>query len=83
MKAAIYAHYSSEAQRESSIEDQVRLCRDEAHDLEVIYMRRFAGTVPLIVLPLIATRTSVFRRRGIRVSASGFMAGVHSSSTAT
>jgi DNA invertase Pin-like site-specific DNA recombinase len=30
MRAAIYARYSSENQRESSIEDQVRLCRQEA-----------------------------------------------------
>ncbi len=29
MKAAIYARYSSENQRESSIEDHVRLCRAE------------------------------------------------------
>jgi site-specific DNA recombinase len=30
MRAAIYARYSSENQREASIEDQVRLCRQEA-----------------------------------------------------
>ncbi len=30
MRAAIYARYSSENQRETSIEDQVRLCREEA-----------------------------------------------------
>jgi site-specific DNA recombinase len=27
MRTAIYARYSSESQREASIEDQVRLCR--------------------------------------------------------
>jgi hypothetical protein len=30
MKAAIYARYSSENQRESSLEDQERPCREEA-----------------------------------------------------
>jgi DNA invertase Pin-like site-specific DNA recombinase len=30
MRAGIYARYSSENQRETSIEDQVRLCHDEA-----------------------------------------------------
>ena len=30
MRAAIYARYSSENQRASSIDDQVRLCRQEA-----------------------------------------------------
>ena len=28
MKAAIYARYSSDQQRDASIEDQVRLCRE-------------------------------------------------------
>ena len=28
MRAAIYARYSSDLQRDSSIEDQVRICRD-------------------------------------------------------
>ena len=28
MRAAIYARYSSDNQREASIEDQVRICRD-------------------------------------------------------
>ena len=28
MRAAIYARYSSDLQREASIEDQVRLCRE-------------------------------------------------------
>ena len=28
MRAAIYARYSSDSQREASIEDQVRLCRE-------------------------------------------------------
>ncbi|HLW59606.1 MAG TPA: recombinase family protein [bacterium] len=30
MRAAIYARYSSENQRASSIEDQIRLCKAEA-----------------------------------------------------
>ena len=30
MKAVIYARYSTEMQREASIEDQVRLCRERA-----------------------------------------------------
>ena len=30
MRAAIYARYSTDAQREASIEDQVRLCRELA-----------------------------------------------------
>ncbi len=30
MRAVIYARYSSEQQREASIEDQLRLCRDAA-----------------------------------------------------
>ena len=30
MRAVIYARYSSDAQREASIEDQVRLCRELA-----------------------------------------------------
>ena len=30
MQAVIYARYSSDAQREASIEDQVRLCRELA-----------------------------------------------------
>lgn len=39
MRAAIYARYSSENQRESSIEDQVRLCREEAarHGFTVVH----------------------------------------------
>ena len=37
MKAAIYARYSSDNQREQSIEDQVRVCRNYAceRDIEV------------------------------------------------
>lgn len=31
MRVAVYARYSSENQREASLEDQERLCRDEAH----------------------------------------------------
>ena len=30
MQAVIYARYSSDAQRDASIEDQVRLCRELA-----------------------------------------------------
>jgi DNA invertase Pin-like site-specific DNA recombinase len=30
MKVAIYARYSSEHQRDASIEDQIRLCRERA-----------------------------------------------------
>ncbi len=33
LKAAIYARYSSENQRETSLEDQIRLCRQEADRL--------------------------------------------------
>src|SRR5579864_812806 len=34
VRAAIYARYSGESQRESSLEDQVRLCRAEAARLD-------------------------------------------------
>ena len=30
MRVAVYARYSTDAQREASIEDQVRLCRELA-----------------------------------------------------
>lgn len=44
MKAAIYARYSSDNQREESIEDQVRVCKDFAlkNNLEVIDQYMFA-----------------------------------------
>ena len=32
MRAAIYARYSTDVQREASIEDQVRLCRELARN---------------------------------------------------
>lgn len=44
MKAAIYARYSSDNQREESIEDQVRVCKDHAtkQNLEVVDQYIFA-----------------------------------------
>lgn len=38
MNAAIYARYSSENQRDASIDDQIRICKEycEAHDLTVV-----------------------------------------------
>ena len=51
MRAVIYARYSSDNQREASIEDQVRLCRERAeaggdHVVEVYSdCRRHPGVV--------------------------------------
>ena len=52
MKAAIYARYSSDRQSESSIEDQVRLCREQietdGHEIGEIYTDRATSGVSLL-----------------------------------
>ncbi|HLW59599.1 MAG TPA: recombinase family protein [bacterium] len=42
MRAAIYARYSSENQRASSIDDQIRLCRQEADQRGWIVVNEFS-----------------------------------------
>jgi DNA invertase Pin-like site-specific DNA recombinase len=41
-KAALYARYSTDRQRETSIEDQLRLCRQRATDLGLIVVAEFS-----------------------------------------
>jgi site-specific DNA recombinase len=42
LRAAIYARYSSENQRDESIDDQVRVCRDRANQMGWTVVRTFA-----------------------------------------
>jgi DNA invertase Pin-like site-specific DNA recombinase len=41
MRAVIYARYSSDLQREASIEDQVRLCRERIDREEWTYLHAY------------------------------------------
>jgi site-specific DNA recombinase len=50
LRAVIYARYSSENQREASLEDQVRLCREriaaEGWELVQVFQDRALSGVP-------------------------------------